>query len=393
MSILNFNYQNPTRIIFGQGQIAEISNYIPKDKKVFMCYGKGSIKRNGVYDQVMTALKGYEVTEFQGIEANPDYDTLMKAVAILKENGPENYFILAVGGGSISDGCKFIAMAALYDGENPYEDLLVRGGVDCHKSVPLGVIMTLPATGSESNSGCVISCRRTHGKFGIHNPNNFPVFAVLDPDTSMSLPYKQTANGVVDAFVHVCEQYIIDCRHADVQDRYAEALLKVLYDNGRLVKENPTDYNVRANIMWAANQALNHWIAQGVRVDWATHYIGHELTAFLGMDHGQTLACVQRRVLEFKFETKKWKLAQMAERVFGVTEGTVEEKARTCIQMIDDFYSKDLGVPTHISECDCSQDKAWIDEVHAKFTAGNVRLGEDGDIDADVACDIIRNSY
>ena len=183
MSILNFNYQNPTRIIFGQGQIAEISNYIPKDKKVFMCYGKGSIKRNGVYDQVMTALKGYEVTEFQGIEANPDYDTLMKAVAILKENGPENYFILAVGGGSISDGCKFIAMAAFYNGENPYEDLLVRLGADCHKSVPLGVIMTLPATGSESNHGCVISCRRTHGKFGIHNPNNFPVFAVLDPDT------------------------------------------------------------------------------------------------------------------------------------------------------------------------------------------------------------------
>lgn len=393
MSILNFNYQNPTRIIFGQGQIAEISNYIPKDKKVFMCYGKGSIKRNGVYDQVMTALKGYEVTEFQGIEANPDYDTLMKAVAILKENGPENYFILAVGGGSISDGCKFIAMAAFYNGENPYEDLLVRLGVDCHKSVPLGVIMTLPATGSESNHGCVISCRRTHSKFGILNPANFPVFAILDPDTSMSLPYKQTANGVVDAFVHVCEQYIIDCRHADVQDRYAEALLKVLYDNGKLVRANPTDYNVRANIMWAANQALNRWITQGVRVDWATHKIGHELTAFLGMDHAQTLACVQRRVLEFKFETKKWKLAQMAERVFGVTEGTVEEKARTCIQMIDDFYSKDMGVPTHISECDCSQDKAWIDEVHAKFTAGNVRLGEDGDIDADVACDIIRNSY
>ena len=145
--------------------------------------------------------------------------------------------------------------------------------------------------------------------------------------------------------------------------------------------------------MWAANQALNNWIAQGVRVDWATHYIGHELTAFLGMDHGQTLACVQRRVLEFKFETKKWKLAQMAERVFGVTEGTVEEKARTCIQMIDDFYSKDLGVPTHISECDCSQDKAWIDEVHAKFTAVNLHFGEDKDIDADIACDIIRNSY
>ena len=394
MSMLNFNFQNPTRIIFGEGQIAQLPNYIPKDKKVLMCYGHGSIKKNGVYEQVMSALKGYDITEFSGIEPNPDYDTLMKAVAILKENGPENYFILAVGGGSISDGCKFIALAAMYKGSDPYNDILVKLGAGLNRSVPLGVIMTLPATGSESNNGCVISCRRTHSKFGILNPASFPQFAILDPNTSMSLPYRQTANGVVDAFVHVCEQYVTDCRHADVQDRYAESLLKVLYENGRLARSHPTDYDVRANIMWAANQALNHWIAQGVRSDWATHYIGHELTAFLGMDHGQTLACIQRRVFEFKFEAKKAKLAQMAERVFEIKEGSVEEKARACIQRIDDFYSKVMGVPTHISEYpQYSQDKAWIEEVHKKFSEGNVHLGEDGDIDADVACEIIRNSY
>ena len=394
MSMLNFNYQNPTRIIFGEGQIAQLPNYIPKDKKVLMCYGHGSIKKNGVYEQVMSALKGYEITEFSGIEPNPDFDTLMKAVAILKANGPENYFILAVGGGSISDGCKFIALASMYKGSDPYNEVLVSGAYGCTEAVPLGVIMTLPATGSESNHASVISCRRTHGKFSILNPASFPQFAILDPNTSMSLPYRQTANGVVDAFVHVCEQYLVDCRHADVQDRFAESLFRVLIDNGSKVRENPNDYNVRANIMWACNQALNHWIDQGVRADWSTHTVGHELTVYLGMDHGQTLACIQRRVFEFKFESKKAKLAQMAERVFDIKEGSVEEKARACIQHIDDFYSKVMGVPTRISGYpQYSQDKAWIEDAHTKFVARNAHFGEDGDIDADVACDIIRNSY
>ena len=394
MSMLNFNFQNPTRIIFGEGQIAQLPNYIPKDKKVLMCYGHGSIKKNGVYDQVMNALKGYDITEFSGIEPNPDYDTLMKAVAILKENGPENYFILAVGGGSISDGCKLIALGAMYKGSDPYKDLLINAASCCTEAVPLGVIMTLPATGSESNRGCVISYRAKHGKYSVRSDYAFPQFAILDPNTSMSLPYKQTANGVVDAFVHVCEQYVTDCRHADVQDRYAESLLKVLIENGSKVRETPNDYDVRANIMWACNQALNYWISQGVRSDWATHKVGHELTAFLGMDHAQTLACIQRRVFEFKFESKKAKLAQMAERVFEIKEGSVEEKARACIQRIDDFYSKVMGVPTHISEYpQYSQDKAWIEEVHKKFAEGHFHFGEDGDIDADVARQLILDSY
>ena len=392
MSILNWDYQNPTRIVFGRGQIAKLSSLIPKEKKVLVCYGYGSIKRNGVYEQVMNALQGYDITEFSGIEANPDFDTLMKAVAILKEKGPEDFFILAVGGGSICDGCKFISLAALYEGEHPYEDILMTGGAGCTRAVPIGVVLTLPATGSESNYGCVISYRAKHGKYSMYSTETFPKFAILDPETTYSLPTKQTANGVVDAFVHVCEQYVVDCRHADVQDRYSEALLKVLIDNGREVKTSPNSYEVRANIMWAANQALNHWIDRGVRVDWATHKIGHELTAFLGLDHAQTLACVQRRVYEFKFEAKKQKLAQMAERVFDVKEGSVEEKARKCIELIEEFY-QEMGVPTRISEYNCSQDKAWIDEVHAKFTAGNFRFGEDADIDADVAREIILKSY
>ena len=394
MSVQNFNYQNPTRIVFGRNQIATLSTLIPKDKKVLLCYGSGSIKRNGVYDQAMEALKEYDVTEFSGIEANPDYETLMKAVNLLKANGPEKYFVLAVGGGSIADGCKFVCVAAMYDEcADLYTEIMVNGGRACRDAVPLGVILTLPATGSESNNGFVVSYRAKHLKYGCISALTFPQFAIMDPDTTMTLPYRQTANGVVDAFVHVCEQYVTDCRHADVQDRYAEALLKVLYENGKKVREEPDNYDVRANIMWAANQALNHWLSQGVRQDWATHMIGHELTAYLGLDHGQTLACVQRRVFEFKFATKCEKLAQMAERVFDVKEGTMEAKARKAIELIDAFYSKDLGVPTRISGYDCSQDKAWVEEMHAKMVAANAKLGEDEDITADVIRQIVLDSY
>lgn len=394
MSMLNFNFQNPTRIVFGKGQITQLSTLVPRDKKILMCYGHGSIKRNGVYDQVMSALKGYDITEFSGIEANPEYETLLKAVMFLKEHGPENYFILAVGGGSIVDGCKFICLAALYNKSTDYyQDIMVEGAVKCEAALPLGVVLTLPATGSESNHAFVVSYRAKHLKYGVLTPLIFPKFAVMDPVTSYTLPYRQTANGIVDAFVHVCEQYLIDCRHADVQDRYSEALLKVLYENGKKIREDPNNYDIRANIMWAANQALNHWLGQGVRSDWSTHNIGHELTVYLGLDHGQTLAIIQPRLLKHKFNTKRGKLAQMAERVFGVTTGTEEEKALKCIELIEHFYSQEVGVPTHIHEYDCSQDKAWIDDMHAKLTACDAKFGEDMDIVPDVIREIILNSY
>lgn len=393
MPVLNFDYKNATRIVFGKGQIAKLTELVPKDKKILMCYGGGSIKRNGVYDQVMTALKGWEITEFSGIEPNPDYETLMKAVAIVKELGPENVFVLSVGGGSVADGCKFICAAAMYTKSTDYYTDLCMHGVPIEAAVPLGVVLTLPATGSESNGNAVISYRAKHMKYCLASPLVYPVWAILDPETTMSLPARQTANGVVDSCVHVCEQYVTECINADVQDRYAEALLKVLIENGALVMKEPNSYVARANIMWAATQALNCWICQGVRQDWATHMIGHELTAYLGLDHAQTLACIQPRVFRYRFESKKAKLAQMAERVFGITEGTLEEKAEKAIVELDKFYTEVMKVPSRISQYSCSQDKAWIDDLVKKLTSINAKFGENADILPEDVRNIILASY
>lgn len=394
MPVLNFDYQNATRIIFGKGQIAMLPSLIPKDKKILMCYGGGSIKRNGVYDQVMTALKGYDITEFSGIEANPDYETLMKAVAIAKEMGTENLFVLSVGGGSVADGCKFICAAAVYTKSTEYyQDLCIEGGAKVDCALPLGVVLTLPATGSESNGNAVISYRAKHMKYCLASPYVYPKWAILDPETTYSLPARQTANGVVDSCVHVCEQYVTDCIDADVQDRYSEALLKVLIENGTKVMEDPNNYAVRANIMWAATQALNCWICQGVHQDWATHMIGHELTAYLGLDHAQTLACIQPRVFRYRFEAKKAKLAQMAERVFDVKEGTVEEKAEKAIELLDKFYTDVMKVPSRISQYGCSQDKAWIDDCVAKLAKSGAKFGENADILPEDVKTIILQSY
>ena len=367
MPVLNFDYKNATRIVFGKGQIAKLTELVPKDKKILMCYGGGSIKRNGVYDQVMTALKGWEITEFSGIEPNPDYETLMKAVAIVKELGPENVFVLSVGGGSVADGCKFICAAAMYTKSTDYYTDLCMHGVPIEAAVPLGVVLTLPATGSESNGNAVISYRAKHMKYCLASPLVYPVWAILDPETTMSLPVRQTANGVGDSCVHVCEQYVTECINADVQDRYAEALCKVLIDNGRLIMKDPKNYAARANIMWASTQALNRWITQGVVDDWSTHMIGHELTAYLGMDHARTLACIQPRVLKFQFEAKKAKLAQMGRRVFDLEGDDDEALAHKTIDCIVEFYEKDMKMPTHISAFVESDDKSWVDRLYKKW--------------------------
>ena len=254
-----------SHIIFGEDQIAQLPNHIPKDKKVLLCYGSESIKENGIYAQIRTALKDYDVSEFSGIESSPDYDTLMKAVALVKANGPEDSFILAVGGGSVCDGCKFIALASMYNGSDPFGDLLEKQGVEIRAAVPLGVVTTLPATGSESNSRCVISCRRVERKFAIDNPLLLPQFAILDPSLSMPLPDGEMSE-VMDAFVHVCEQYVEECEHMN-QCKHMESLLRVLAANEQLAHTLPEAEDAREDIMWATNHVLNHWTAQSVRSD------------------------------------------------------------------------------------------------------------------------------
>ena len=359
---------------------------------MYMTYGGGSIKRNGTYEQVMNALKGYEVHEFGGIEANPDFDTLVKAVAEIKQMDMDRVTLLAVGGGSVADGTKFIAAACKYTDSDDLWNLVLTGASTIKDALPIGVVLTLPATGSESDNSGMISRRALKEKLPIQHNLLLPKFAILDPMTTMSLPERQTTNGVVDSFVHVCEQYITTCQNADVQDRYAEGLLRVLLDNGRRVMKDPTSYVARSNIMWASTQALNGWIAQGVKEDWATHGIGHELTAYLGIDHGRTLACIQPRLLRFNFESKKAKLAQMGRRVFDL-EGSDEEVANKTIDAIVSFYENDLHVPTHISAYDKSEDRSWVDEVEKKFIARNIHLGELGNVGGHEARQLILDSY
>ena len=393
--MLNFDYKNCTRIVFGKGQIAQLPKLIPKDKKILFCYGGGSIKRNGVYDQCMTALAGYDITEFSGIEANPDYETLLKAINLLRENGADNYYVLSVGGGSVADGCKLICAAAVYEKSTDYyQDICIDGGSKIERALPLGVVLTLPATGSESNGNSVILYRAKHMKYAFGSGLVYPQFAIMDPETTMSLPDRQTINGVVDSFVHVCEQYVTDCRNADVQDQYCESLLRVLVENGLKVKKDPKSYDARANIMWAANQALNCWVCQGVREDWATHMVGHEITAYTGMDHGATLAIVQPKVFRFNFEAKYEKLAQLGERVFGIVDEDKRKAAEMTIERICKFYYEEMGIASSINQYfEKEYDKSWVEECYTKLKASNVHFGEDANIDAAVTRDILYKCF
>ena len=340
----NFEYYNPTRILFGKGQIASISSHIPASARVLITAGGGSIKANGVYEQTRKALEGRPVFEFWGIEPNPEYATLMKAVEVVRREKID--LILAVGGGSVLDGTKFIAAAAEFDGE-PW-DILAKGAA-VQSATPLAAILTLPATGSESNTFAVISRRETGEKLAFSSVHVYPKFAVLDPETTFSLPPRQVANGVADAFTHVCEQYLTYPAGAALQDRFAESILCTLIELGPRTLASPTDYEARAGFVWCATMALNGLIGAGVPQDWATHMIGHELTALYGIDHARTLAAVLPHLLRVQKRQKLDKLAQFAARVWGVTEGTQEEKAEAAIRRTEEFY-RSLGIPTRLAE-------------------------------------------
>ncbi|MDK9778318.1 MULTISPECIES: iron-containing alcohol dehydrogenase [unclassified Vibrio] len=369
---MNFSYVNPTKIFFGQGQIAAIKEAIPADQKVLVIYGGGSIKNNGVYDQVAQALEGREWLEFSGVEPNPTKETLDKAVAIAKEQNVD--FILAVGGGSVIDGSKYVAASAKYDGDG--WDIMV-GKHQVTEATPLAAILTLPATGSESNMGAVITKKETQDKLAFLAPAVQPKFAVLDPDVMKTLPERQLINGLVDAWVHVCEQYLTLPTGAMVQDGYAEALLKNLKVLGDQFEERDND-QWRANLMWTANQALNGLIGSGVPQDWATHMIGHELTALWHVDHARSLAIIQPSLLRNQMQFKRPKLEQMGHNVFGLAEG--EDLAERTIQAIEAFYHQ-LGVATQLEEYGDDREAA-IDSVIAQLNKhGMTVLGENQAID------------
>ena len=384
----NFEYKNPTKILFGKNQIENIKNEIPKDAKVLMLYGGGSIKKNGIYEQVKTALSEHEVLEFGGIPANPEYAVLLKALSLIKK---ENItYLLAVGGGSVIDGTKFLSAAALYKGDTPW-DILTKN-IPTHKGMPYGTVLTLPATGSEMNSGAVITRAETKEKLSMGGPGLFPIFSVLDPEVIKSIPQRQLVNGIIDAFTHVLEQYLTYPTGAYLQDRFSESILQTLIEVAPQILKDPTDYNAASNFMWSCTMALNGLIKQGVPTDWAVHAMGHELTALFGIDHARTLAIIAPSHYKYNFEAKKEKLAQYGERVWNITEGSIEHKATTAIEKTESFFNE-LGIDTKLSEY-TKEYKGTAELISKRFKErGWEGLGEHKNLKPEDVEEIVKMAY
>ncbi|MCG9748591.1 iron-containing alcohol dehydrogenase [Shewanella sp. Isolate8] len=387
--MLNFDYRNPTQIVFGKDRLDELDKLIPADARVMVTYGGGSVKRFGTLDKVLNALGDRTVVEFGGIEANPQYETLAKAAELAREESID--FLLAVGGGSVMDGTKFIALATRFEGDSA--SLLFHGfapvPVEADRVLPLGTIATLPATGSEMNAFGVVSYNG--GKFPVNHPSIYPTFSLLDPTLTFTLPKVQVANGVVDAFVHVLEQYATYPVDGRVQDRTAEGIMRTLIEIGPLTLEEPENYNARANLMWSATSALNGMIGAGVPFDWTTHMIGHELTALFGIDHAQTLAAVLPSVWRVRKSQKHAKLLQYAERVWDITEGDEASRVDLAIDKTEQFFQQ-LGLKTRLRDYDIAQDQ--IDDIVTALEAhGMTALSESGDLGLDISREILQLAW
>jgi NADP-dependent alcohol dehydrogenase len=376
----NFTYHNPTKLVFGKGSIAQLRDLIPADRKILLTYGGGSIKANGVYDQVRQALGERPLIEFGGIEPNPRYETLMKAVALCRRENID--FLLSVGGGSVLDGTKFIALAVFFANGDPWNILARQAPAD--RALPIGCVLTLPATGSESNMFAVVSRDSTQEKLAFFNPLVFPRFSILDPETNYTLPRRQVQNGIADAFMHVIEQYLTYPADAPLQDRQAEAILKTLIEEGPKALRRPNQYAARANLVWCATQALNGLISCGVPQDWTTHMIGHELTAFYGLDHAQTLVIVLPAVWKHQQKAKQKKLVQYAERVWGVKSG---DRAAAAIRKTEQFF-RSLGMKTRLAEHGIGPEK--FPEIAARFAQRGLKLGERQRIGSRQVLEILR---
>ncbi len=381
--MLNFSFHNPTKIHFGEGQISAIKKEIPSNARVLVVYGGGSIKKNGIFDQVTAALSEHEWFEFSGIEPNPTYDTLVKALTVIKENKVD--YLLAVGGGSVIDGSKFIAAAAMFEGGDPWDIVAKRAPVK--SALPIGAVLTLPATGSESNSGSVVT--RNGHKLPFASPLVRPAFAVLDPSVTLTLSDRQVSNGVVDAFVHTVEQYLTYSVNAKVQDRFSEGLLLTLIEDGpkALAADSREDLEIRGNLMWSATMALNGLIGAGVPQDWATHMIGHELTGSYNIDHARTLSVLLPSVLRNRRAHKRDKLLQYAQRVWHITQGDEDARIEEAIVKTEQFF-KAMQAPTSLKDVDL--DASDIDDILKKLEQhGMTALGEKRDVTLDVSREIL----
>lgn len=386
--MLNFELKNPTKIIFGKGQIANLAKELPQDAKILLLYGGGSIKTNGIYEQVKTALNGFDVVEFGGIPANPEYEVLLEALKVIKTQNIT--YLLAVGGGSVIDGTKFLSAAALYEGGSPWE--ILTKSIKTEKGMPFGTVLTLPATASEMNSGAVITRAETQEKFSMGGPGLFPVFSILDPQVVASIPQRQLANGVTDAFTHVLEQYMTYPVGGLLQDRFAESIMQTLVEVAPKIIADPSNYEAAANFMWSCTMALNGLIQKGVPGDWAVHMMGHELTALFGIDHARTLAIVAPSHYRFNFEAKKEKLAQYGKRVWGITGDNIDDIANEAIVKTEEFFHS-LEIKTTLAEY--TEDyKGTAEKIAGRFTErGWLGLGEHKSLTPGHVQQIIEMSY
>jgi NADP-dependent alcohol dehydrogenase len=385
--MLNFELYNPTNLVFGKGQIEKLASLVPQNAKILLAYGGGSIFKNGIHEQVIKNLKGFEIVEFGDIEPNPHFETLMKAVAVIKAEKID--FILAVGGGSVIDGVKFISAAVHFDG-NPI-DILQKRLLIKENAVPFGTVLTLPATGSEMNSGSVVTIATTQEKLAFGGSALFPKFSICDPEVITSLPKRQLQNGVVDAYTHVLEQYLTYPHEGYLQDRIAEGILQTLIEVGPGVVENPADYALASNFMWSCTMALNGLIQKGVPNDWATHMIGHELTALYGIDHARTLAIIGPNLYKVMFDTKKQKLAQYGKRIFNLS-GTEDEIATEAIEKTVAFFHT-MGMKTTLSE-NAENFEKTADFIVDRFEKrGWKALGEKQNITLEKVKEIVVMSY
>lgn len=378
----NFSFRNPTKLIMGKGTIAQLSNEIPSDKKVMITFGGGSVKKNGVYEQVKEALKNHNTIEFWGIEPNPKIETLRKAIELGKKENVD--FLLAVGGGSVIDGTKLISAGLLYDGDA--WDLVKKGCAT--ETMPLGTVLTIPATGSEMNNGAVVSCEETKEKYAFFS--NEPKFSILDPEVTFSLPDYQISCGIADTFVHVLEQYLTKTGESRLMDRWAESILQTLVEIAPKIKENKEDYQNMADFMMCATMALNGFIAMGVSQDWATHMIGHEVTALTGLTHGHTLAIIMPGTMDVMRQQKGEKIMQFGARVFGVVSGTHDFRINETIRKTREFFNS-IGLTTSLHEENICKD--IIDEIERRFNERDVHFGEDGLVDGKTAKEILEKVF
>jgi NADP-dependent alcohol dehydrogenase len=377
--MINFDFRNPTRILFGKGRIADLKDQVPEDAKILIVYGGGSAERTGVLAQVREALAGRTLVEFGGIEPNPRFETALKAVKLIGQQ--DITFLLAVGGGSVIDATKFIAAAALYDGD-AWDIMTSRGSV-VTAAMPFGTVLTLPATGSEMNPASVITHAEKGAKLPFMSPYCYPVFSVLDPEVTYSLPPRQIANGVADAFVHIIEQYLTYPAAARVQDGFAETLLRTLIELGPKALETPKDYDIRANLMWTATLALNGLIGAGVPQDWASHMIGHEITALNDTDHARTLAVVLPSLMNDQRGPKREKLLQYAANVWDIREGSEDDRIDAAITATRGFFEA-IGIKTRLGDYDIAAPE--IDRiVTALKDHGMTAIGEHAAIAPDDA--------